>query len=138
MKKWYCLSFITIIAAFVLEVLPYGAVLNFGSPDGTVKRATYSYFNMITFGYANFGPIPTALFSTVILIGVAVLLVYKKPAPKLNSAMIGCGVIALFFSLLPALQDIRGVSAVGVIISVLLLAATALLIPARLRLRGEE
>jgi hypothetical protein len=126
------------IAVFALEILPYGAVLNFGSPDGTITRYTYSYFSMTPFGYANFGPFLTALFSTVVLISSAALLISKKPLPKLNSTVLVCGMMALLFSLLPVIQDLSYVTSLGIIISALLLGAAVLLIPPRIMIRGQN
>ena len=54
----------------VLELLPWGAVCVFagapGSPEGRV-RETYSYFDPLPFGYANLGPLMTAVLSCVLL-----------------------------------------------------------------------
>lgn len=138
MKKWYCFSFVAMIATFVLEILPYGAILNFGKPDGSFIRMTYSYFSMTPFGYADFGPFPTALFSVVILIGVAVLFAVKSPQPQLNSIIIVCSIIAFLFSILPVIQDKSLVSDIGIIISGLLLATISFLIFARIRIRGNK
>jgi len=138
MKKWYFFSFVALITTIVLEILPYGAVLNFGRPDGTLIRRTFSYFDMTSFGYANFGPVPTALFSIVILIGVAVLIVVKKPLSKTNSAMLICSIIALFFSVLPVIQDKAYISEIGIIISILLFSSTGFLILARIKILGNK
>lgn len=138
MKKWYCFSLVALITTLVLEILPYGAVLNFGNPDGSFTRSTYSYFDMMSFGNANFGPCLTALFSVVMLIGVAVLIVVKGPMPKENTAMLMCNVIALFFSLLPVIQDKAYISEIGIIISILLFASTAFLILARIKIRRNK
>ena len=55
-------------AAVILALLPYGAVLNFGQPDGEPIRRTFSYFSLIPFGYANFWPLMTAVLSCLLLI----------------------------------------------------------------------
>lgn len=101
MKKWYLFSLLCVVAAFVLELLPGGAVLKFGKPDGTFFIETYSYFSMTPFGYANFGPLPAALLSAVILVGVFILLLSKAPTSRLSLGMLACCIAALFFSLLP-------------------------------------
>lgn len=60
------------ILALILELLPYGAVCIFAaSPTNTVKK-TFSYFSLTPFGYANFTPLITAVFTCLIL----VLLIY--------------------------------------------------------------
>ena len=47
MKKLLLVSFP--IIAFVLELLPYGVVLNFANPEGEPWRRTYSYFSLTPF-----------------------------------------------------------------------------------------
>ena len=39
------------IIAFVLELLPYGVVLNFANPEGEPWRRTYSYFSLTPLPY---------------------------------------------------------------------------------------
>lgn len=52
----------------ILEILPYGAVCIFApSPTETIRK-TFSYFNLIPFGYANFSPLITALTTCLIFI----------------------------------------------------------------------
>jgi hypothetical protein len=65
MRKY--LSLVLGVIIVVLEILPYGAALSFASPDGAVVNLTryYSYFSIIPFGYANFGPLITAIFTSV-------------------------------------------------------------------------
>lgn len=65
MKKLLLVSFP--IIAFVLELLPYGVVLNFANPEGEPWRRTYSYFSLTPFGYANFGPFITAILTCALL-----------------------------------------------------------------------
>ena len=68
MKKKWCLLFIFPLAALILELLPYGAVLRFARPDGAEPfRQTFSYFNLTPFGYANFGPFLTAVLTVGLL-----------------------------------------------------------------------
>jgi hypothetical protein len=74
-KRWYCL--ILPILTLILEILPYGAVLNFMLPsaDGTSVghfRKLYSYFDRTPFGYANFAPLITAVLSCIVLLLVGV------------------------------------------------------------------
>lgn len=71
MKKSRFLCLILPAVALILEALPYGAVLNFMLYGGKIVRSTYSYFSLTPFGYANFGPMLTA----VLTCGVALLAV---------------------------------------------------------------
>ena len=61
------------IITLILEILPYGAVCNFANPEGKHWRRTFSYFDLIPFGYANITPLLTAAVTCIILI---LLLVY--------------------------------------------------------------
>jgi len=61
------------VITLILEILPYGAVCNFSNPDGEPLRETFSYFDLLPFGYANFAPLLTAITTCVILV---LLLVY--------------------------------------------------------------
>ena len=68
MKIKKLLITILITVTFILELLPNGVVLNFANPEGESWRRTYSYFNLIPFGYANFAPFITALLTIVLII----------------------------------------------------------------------
>lgn len=84
MKKLLLVSFP--IIAFVLELLPYGVVLNFANPEGEPWRRTYSYFSLTPFGYANFGPFITAIL-TCALLALAVIYLFK-PRKGLKTAIL--------------------------------------------------
>ena len=107
-------------SAIILELLPYGAVLNFANPDGEPWRQTFSYFSLTPFGYANFGPFITALLTCVLLI-LSVICIFKY-SKGLNTAIMNISGIATLVSLSPLLFGISYVSAVGVAITVILLA----------------
>lgn len=109
------LSFITI----VLELLPYGAVLNFASPEETFRK-TFSYFDLTPFGYANFGPLLTAVLTCIIFL---VLIIYcfciKESLLKMARNFT---YICIVVSLSPLLFGIRYFSIVGAFITVSLVA----------------
>ena len=81
MKKTRFLPLICPAVALILEALPWGAVLNFGQPDGEPIRETYSYFSLMPFGYANFWPLITAVLSCALMILALVTL--ARPRPRL-------------------------------------------------------
>ena len=67
MKKRFKYLLLPIIT-LILEILPYGAVCIFAtSPTERVKE-TFSYFDLIPFGYANFSPLITAIMTCVIFL----------------------------------------------------------------------
>ena len=113
-----------LLCTLVLEILPYGAVCNFGNPDGEPFRKTYSYFSFIPYGYANFSPLITAVLTCVLLLVVLIAIVFKKELGKKTAIL---AVIASILSLCPLLYGIAYYSVVGAGISVCLIAATSVI-----------
>ncbi len=109
-------------AAIILQLLPYGAVLNFARPatDGGIGhfRETYSYFDLTPFGYANFGPLLTAILTCALLV-LAVISAFKY-SKGLNNAIKTVSSVAVITSLMPLMFGISYLSIVGAFISVLL------------------
>lgn len=105
------------LAAIVLELLPYGAVLNFATPEKTIRQ-TYSYFSLTPFGYANFGPFITAILTCVIFL--LALLYARKGSNRLKIAILNLSGLATVTSLLPLMFGLHYLSPTGVIISLLL------------------
>ena len=106
-------------SALVLEILPYGAVLNFGNPEGDTWRKTYSYFSLIPYGYANFGPLITAILTCIMLVIIVISILIKKDWNKTISVI---SVIATLTSLAPLMLGIGYFSIVGAMVSVCILA----------------
>ena len=73
MKKKGLQYLILPVITVILELLPYGAVCNFGNPEGEPWRETFSYFDLTPFGYANFAPLLTAIITCIVL---ALLVIY--------------------------------------------------------------
>lgn len=117
MKKKILLTVLA-FAALILELLPYGAVLNFANPKGEPWRRTYSYFSMMPFGYANFGPLITAILTCVLLVLVAIYLF--KPRKGLNTAILNVSGFATAASLMPLMFGFDYITVIGVIITALL------------------
>ena len=113
-----------LLCTLVLEILPRGAVCNFANPGGPPHRATYSYFSMIPYGYAHFSPLLTAILTCVLLLVVLIAIVFKKELGKKTSILAG---IASILSLCPLLYGIAYYSIVGALISLTLIAATAIM-----------
>ena len=122
------------IVALVLELLPYGAVCNFANPEGEPFRETFSYFDPLPFGYANFSPLLTALLTCVI----AALLVSYLFSGSRGVARAACALslAATVLSLCPLLYGLRYYSVVGGGISLTLLMETAVLYVGALK--GKE
>ena len=117
------------VVTLVLEILPYGAVCNFANPEGEPWRKTFSYFDLLPFGYANVAPLFTAVLTCVIL---ALLLVYWVTAgPRLMTAIRVLLCVGIVLSLCPLLYGIRFFSVVGLLITVSLLAELLLTLTTR-------
>lgn len=108
-----------LISALVLEILPFGAVCNFANPEGEPFRKTYSYFSMIPYGYANFGPLITALLTCVLLVIIILSILLKKDWSKSISII---SAIATITSLAPLMFGFSNFSIVGAMISTCILA----------------
>lgn len=108
-----------ILSALVLEILPYGAVLNFGNPEGEPFRKTYSYFSLTPYGYANFGPFITALLTSILLVIIILSILLKKDWSKSISII---SAIATLTSLAPLMFGFSNFSLVGAMISACILA----------------
>lgn len=115
-RKYICLM--VIIAVVILELLPYGAVLNFGNPDGEPFRETFSYFSLTPFGYANFAPFITAVLSVVILLHILVAIMCKTK--NLWKGVSLEAAIASVISLFPVAYGFESYSGIGFAITILL------------------
>ena len=113
-----------LLCTLVLEILPYGAVCNFASPEGPPHRATYSYFSLTPYGYANFAPLITAILTCVLLLIVLISIIFKKAIGKKTAILAG---IASLISLCPMLYGLDYYSIVGAMISLCLIAGTAVI-----------
>ncbi len=111
--------------AIVLEAIPYGAVLNFGNPEGEPFRRTFSYFDLTPYGYANFGPFLAALCTCALLICTLMHFLLKKRS--LFTAAKWFSLFAFFTSLLPLFLGLDSFSLLGGVISLVLGANTLLL-----------
>ena len=110
-----------LLCTLVLEILPYGAVCNFGNPEGPPYRKTYSYFSLTPYGYANFAPLITAVLTCVLLLVVLIAIVFKKELGKRTAIFAG---ITSLISLCPMLYGSNYFSVVGAMISLCLIAVT--------------
>ena len=118
MKIKKCLFVVLTLVALIFELLPNGVVLNFANPEGEPWRWTYSYFSMMPFGYANFGPLITAILTCVLLVLVVIYLF--KPRKGLNTAILNVAGFATAASIMPLMFGFDYITVIGVIITVLL------------------
>ena len=123
MKQKNLIYVVLPMVAIVLELLPYGAVLNFARPaeDGTIGsfKELYSYFDLMPFGYANFGPLLTAILTCVLLVLGAILLFGKKD--KMLKGIKWVSGVAIATSLMPLMFGLSFFTIVGALISLVLI-----------------
>ena len=110
------------VIAIILEILPNGAVLNFANPEGAPMQNTYSYFSLTPFGYANFGPFITAVFTCVLLVLAIIYAITNNRNVYVSVKIVSA--IAVVTSLMPLLYGFDYFSLVGVIISAVLVMET--------------
>lgn len=120
-KKMITLALL--LSALVLEILPYGAVCNFANPEGEPFRKTYSYFSMMPYGYANFGPLITAILTCIMLVIIVLSILLKKDWGKSISII---SAIATLTSLAPLMFGFSNFSIVGAMISACILATVVI------------
>lgn len=115
MKKnrfWYLLF---PILTLILEASPHGVVMNFANPNGDPWRETYSYFDPLPFGYANFAPLLTAVLTCFILgLLFIYLIVGKNGIAVFAKKLVG---LCTILSLGPLVLGIEYFSVVGGLIT---------------------
>ena len=124
MKKVLALS--AALLALALEIMPYGAVCNFATPpDEPPLRLTYSYFSLIPFGYANFAPFFVAILTSVLVILLFIYVIYGS---RFRTPVLCISAIAALLSLAPLILGVSYYSLIGLLITLSLLCATALVL----------
>ena len=113
MNKKTCSIWLWALIIF-MEWLPCSAVCIFADSPSSTTRVYFSYFDLTPFGYANFGPLLTALLSVVAIFILAFYLLNGKGLNLLKQLSL----IAFTTSLLPLLMfGPKGFSILSVLIS---------------------
>lgn len=103
-----------------LELLPYGAVLEFAhmSPDLTLSyyEQHFSYFDPMVYGHGHFGPLITAVLTCMLAVITVITVFFENRAVRIALRVVS--VLTLLFSLTPVLTGCY--SPVGMAISALL------------------
>ena len=104
-----------------LELLPYGAVLEFAhmSPELTLSyyEQHFSYFDPMVYGHGHFGPLITAVLTCMLAVITVIAVFFENRAVRIALRVVS--VLTLLCSLTPMLTGCY--SPVGMAISVLLL-----------------
>lgn len=125
MKKKNILYLTLPLITLVLEILPYGAVLNFANPDGEPWRETYSYFSLTPFGYANFAPFITAVMTCIMIVLLTFYIFNQNHRLIVFTKRLVC--ICCVISLIPLLMGINNFSLAGLFITISLIAQVLVL-----------
>lgn len=119
MKKFKIMFICSNIAALLLEIFAEGAVCNFATPEKIITE-TFSYFSLTPYGYANFGPFLTAIFTCVLFIFAIIL--FTPIAKKTTTAAAVVSGISVFTSVLPLIMfGGRGFNLISYLISLLMI-----------------
>ena len=119
------------IVTLILEISPYGAVLNFMLPSMTEVvpagrfRELYSYFDLTPFGYGNFAPLITAIITCFVILLLVIYCFTGKERLAKNAKNILCAGIVISFC--PLLFGIAFFSVIGLLISLSLIGEFLLL-----------
>ena len=120
-RKQSIIVFAVLIVILVLELLPYGIVLEFAhiSPDLSISyyEQHFSYFDLIVYGYGNVGALFTAILTCVLLVISIINLLVNNDKIKTTIKIVS--LIALVASLAPLI--VNSYSVLGGAISILLL-----------------
>lgn len=119
MKKTKIIFLILCVCSLVLEALPYGAVCRFATPEETYTE-TFSYFSLVPYGYANFGPFITAVTTCILFIFAIVL--FTSVGRKVIGAARIISIISVVASLLPMMFGIYYFNVISLAISLLMIA----------------
>lgn len=91
-------------AAFALELLPWGAVLCFAKgPNESYPPSYYSYFSLVPFGYGNFTPLLTGLFTIAAFLLATLSILWRKKSEAFRGKSFVCASLALLFTPIPLL-----------------------------------
>ena len=112
--------FLLPLLTFILEILPWGAILNFiDNPASELRRETYSYFSLMPAGYANFGPLLTGILTIVLLLLLITYLFTKQI--KVLYIIVIVSFISVVTSLIPLILGLNFYSLIGLFISLTLI-----------------
>ncbi|MBQ8510190.1 MAG: hypothetical protein IJ493_09825 [Clostridia bacterium] len=123
MKIKRAIPLLCALGALILELTPWGAVCNFALDAGETLRQTFSYFDPVPFGYANFGPFLTGILTCLLILLTLLYAIFGRTWMK--QSCISVGALAAFLSVTPIFLGLTFYSVVGLLITLLLAGCAA-------------
>lgn len=106
-RKQSIVVFAVLIVILVLELLPYGIVLEFAhmSPDLSISyyEQHFSYFDLIVYGYGNIGALFTAILTCILIVITVIYCLVKNS--KIKIAINILSFVAFLTSVTPVIVD---------------------------------
>lgn len=114
-------SLAALAAALVLELLPDGVILWWGTPTGVPEQSsTHSYFDPLPYGVAMFPPLITAVLTVAVTIFTVIVMIIGRKHAKPKNALFVCLIVTTAISVCPVLYGFKSVTVIGVLISLML------------------
>ena len=113
------------VLTLILEALPFGVVCVFAAGPDQVYRETFSYFDLLPFGYANFAPLITAVLTCAAFALLVFYCITGRYVASKAAKYLLC--VCTAFSLGPLFLGIRFYSITAFLITLTLLGELLLL-----------
>ena len=124
----YIPPLVAVLAAIVIEALPFSMTCHWKPEKDVVITETYSYFNMSTvFKNGIYGPYVTAMLCIAVVLYIVVLSIKNEPNYKQHHTLVAFAVLGFLSSLTPLILGSEWYSIYSIIISALLLIAAVML-----------
>lgn len=120
-RKKYLFPLAALVAAFVIEVLPFSLNCILPTESGGAEVSRCSYFSGAVFNSGVFGPLLTGMFTVCMVLITFMLLIRQEPSAKLHRNMVLYSFVTLIASLTPLILGKNFYSFYSLAISLLML-----------------
>lgn len=117
-KACYTISTLSMLAALILEILPFSTAMVFATSPTERIAYTFSYFDVIHIGYGDFSPMVTGVLSAAATLLMVISLFRFDRAKKSRKAAFVCSLLAVIPSIAPLFMfGSLGMTAISYIVS---------------------